>query len=295
MLTAGAIDLHAHTTASDGTCSPSELVELAARTGLSALGITDHDTIDGLPEAAQAARAFGIELVPGVELSVAYPHGRLHLLGYFIEIGAPILNERLVRLKQNRRRRNEQMLHRMQELGLPITWEDVLEAAGGGQVGRPHMAAALVRKGVVSGIAEAFDRFLAEGRPAHIPKDKIQPPEAIHLIHTAGGIAVVAHPDSLALDEAALVEALTQLKSMGFDGMECYYSRYTQDQTSALLDIARKLDLLVTGGSDFHGDTKPDVVLGHVIGDLPAPYDLLPPLKEAVQRRRRMEPRLAQA
>ncbi|MGC8669045.1 MAG: PHP domain-containing protein [Chthonomonadales bacterium] len=287
MLAGRTIDLHTHTTASDGSLSPRELVALASRCGLTAIGITDHDTLDGLPEAEAAARAAGIELVPGVELSVAYPHGRLHLLGYFIEIGSAILNDRLIRLKENRRKRNRQMVERMQRLGLPITLEELLHEAGGGQIGRPHMASLLVRKGAASSIGDAFDRFLADGRPAHVPKDKIHPPEAVQLIHAAGGLAVVAHPDSLGLDEADLLRCLQELKTLGLDGLECYYSRYDARQISRLLQIAGALNLLVTGGSDFHGATKPGILLGHVEGDLPAPAELLHHLKDAAARRRK--------
>lgn len=290
MLSDRTIDLHAHTTASDGSLSPEDLIALAAHIGLTAIGITDHDTIDGLPEAHAAARAAGIEMVPGVELSVAYSRGRLHMLGYLIEIGSPSLDERLARLKENRRKRNQQMILRMQDLGLPITMEEVTDAAGGGQVGRPHMAAVLVKKGAASSISDAFERFLAEGRPAHVPKDKIQPSEAIQLIHNAGGLAVVAHPDSLGLDEAGLVQYLAELKALGLDGIECYYSRYDARQTSTLLRIAAALDLLVTGGSDFHGDTKPGILLGHVQDGQPVQHELLDRLKDAASRRRAQAP-----
>src|SRR5438874_2275827 len=214
------IDLHAHTTASDGSLTPTELIVLAAEEGLTAIAVTDHDTVDGLPEAAEAARQMRIELVPGIELAVAYPSGRFHMLGYLIDYGNNTLTDRLLRLKENRANRNIRMLERMKELGLPITLEDVVAESGGGQVGRPHMAMALVKKRVVSSVKEAFDQYLADGAPAHIPKDKITVEEGIGLIHAARGLAVMAHSNSLNLDDAALAGELKRLRDLGLDGLE---------------------------------------------------------------------------
>lgn len=274
------IDLHAHTTASDGSLTPTELIDLAVQTGLTAIAVTDHDTIDGLAEAEEAARRRNIEFVPGVELAVEYPHGKFHMLGYLIDYRHPALSGRLQQVKDNRARRNVLMVAKMQALGLPVTLEDIEAEAGGGQVGRPHMALVLLKKGLVSSTQEAFDRYLADGALAHLPKDKITVEEGLNLIHAAGGLAVAAHPDSFKLDDATLAKEMARLRAIGLDGMECYYSQYAPERTASYLAIAREAGLLVTGGSDFHGASKPHVKLGCVEGDRPAPNALLEALKE---------------
>ncbi len=275
------IDLHAHTTASDGSLTPTQLMVLSAEEGLTAIAVTDHDTIDGLSEATGAAAALNIELVPGIELGLDYPHGRFHLLGLLIDPQCEVLAGRLVRLKENRRQRNARMLAKMQELGLPITLEDVQRASGGGQLGRPHIALAMVGKGIVSSVAEAFALYLADGKPAHVPKDKIPPQEGIDLIHAAGGLAIMAHPNSLKLNHHDLSSDLQELRAIGLDGIECYYSQHSPARTAELLQIAAAVGLLVSGGSDFHGDPKPDIRIGQVDDGRPAPNALLYALKEA--------------
>jgi 3',5'-nucleoside bisphosphate phosphatase len=259
------IDLHAHTTASDGSLTPTELVALAKETGLSALGVTDHDTVDGLAEATAAAREAGLTLVPGVELSVDYPHGQFHLLGYFVDFTHPPLLERLQYLRDYRSRRNEKMVELMQQAGLPITMADLEREAGGDVIGRPHMALAMVRKGIVSSTQEAFDRYLADGRPYHLPKVRLQPPEAIELLHGAGAVTVLAHPKYLKIDDPTMLRAeLARFKEMGLDGIEVFYSQYTEAETVLYQQLARDLGFVVSGGSDFHGASKPTVKLGVV-------------------------------
>lgn len=267
------IDLHAHTTASDGSLTPTELVALAKETGLAALGVTDHDTVAGLPEAAAAARDAGLTLVPGVELSVDYPHGQFHLLGYFVDFTHAPLLDRLQYLRDYRFRRNEKMLELMQQAGLPITVADLEREAGGGHpersegsvIGRPHMALAMVRKGLVGTTQEAFDRYLGDGRPFHLPKVKLSPPEAIELLHSAGAVTVLAHPKYLGInDPAALRQELSGFKELGLDGIEVYYSQHTNAETALYAGLARDLGFVVSGGSDFHGASKPHVKLGVV-------------------------------
>jgi predicted metal-dependent phosphoesterase TrpH len=274
------IDLHAHTTASDGSLTPTELVVAAAHEGLTAIAVTDHDTLDGLAEAEEAARQMNIELVPGIELAVEYPSGRFHMLGYLIDRTNPTLNSRLTLLKQNRANRNAHMVEKLRSLGIDITLEEIVAESGGGQVGRPHMAAALVKKGAAASGQEAFNRYLADGATAHVPKDKISVEEGLELIHTAGGLAVMAHPASLDLEDDVLATELKRLRELGLDGLECYYSQHTSERTDTLLEMARSSGLLATGGSDFHGTAKPHVHLGHVIGNQPAPTALLHALKE---------------
>lgn len=274
------IDLHAHTTASDGTFTPIELIEHAKEKGLTAIAVTDHDTTDGLAEAAAAARRHGIEFVPGIELSISYHSGRFHMLGYLIDPENPTLAGRLNQVKENRIKRNQLMAAKMEELGLPVTLEDIIAESGGGQVGRPHMAMAMVKKGLVSTVQEAFDKYLADGAMAHFPKDKITAEEGMALIHAAGGLAVMAHPASLKMDNEALLEDLKRLKAQGLDGIECYYNNHTPERSRELLAMANEVGLVATGGSDFHGAAKPNVFLGVVVDGGPVPNAVLANLKE---------------
>jgi predicted metal-dependent phosphoesterase TrpH len=273
------IDLHAHTTASDGTFTPNELIEHAVEKGLTAIAVTDHDTTDGLQEADDAARRMGIEFVPGIELSISYHSGRFHMLGYLIDRDNPTLSDRLQLLKANRIKRNQLMAEKMDELGLPVTLEDIIAESGGGQVGRPHMAMAMVKKGIVSTVQEAFDKYLADGAMAHFPKDKITAEEGMALIHAAGGLAVMAHPASLKMENDALLEDLKRLKEQGLDGIECYYNNHTPERSRELLAMAEEVGLVATGGSDFHGAAKPGVFLGVVVEGKPVPNSVLDALR----------------
>ena len=272
------IDLHAHTTASDGSLSPTELVDKAADLGLAALAVTDHDTIGGLAEAAAAAARRGIGFVPGVELSVEDEGGRFHLLGYLFHSEDAALGDHLKRLRASRARRNAQMAEKMAALGLSVTMDDVRAEAGedADVIARPHFAQALIKKGVVGSVKEAFDRYLSTGKPLYLPKEVLTPAEAIALLHSAGGIAVMAHPGLVPLNDDALarrVESLAQ--EAGMDGIEAYYSQHGPAQTSQFLALAGRLGLIVTGGSDFHGTPKPHVPLGVVFEGKPAPAGLL--------------------
>jgi len=279
------IDLHTHTTASDGSLTPTELVALARESGLSALGVTDHDTVGGLGEATAAARAAALELLPGVELSVDYPHGQFHLLGYFVDFTSRKLLDRLQYLQDYRFRRNEKMVELMQQHGLPLTMEDLAREAGGTVIGRPHMALALVRKGVVSSTQEAFDRYLAEGRPCHIPKVKLLPAEAIELLHSAEATTVLAHPKYLKIPDADQLRAeLAALKDQGLDGIEVFYSQHTEAETALYQEIARELDFVISGGSDFHGRSKPNVKLGVIYQGTGVPDQVLAQLKGSPRR-----------
>lgn len=279
------IDLHAHTTASDGTLTPTQLVHLARDRGLSALAVTDHDTVGGVAEATEAAEACGIELVPGIELSVDYPHGELHLLGYFLDFRNAAFLAQLADLQENRSNRNGLMLRRIQEYGFHITQAEVEAEAGGGQIGRPHFARALIRKGYASSVPDAFERFLGNGRPLHVPKVRLDPEAAIRMVHSAGGLAVVAHPKYLRFPDLASLEAeLARLKALGLDGLECYYRMHTPAETDQYLAIAQRLGLLVTAGSDFHGLFGDEPVLGRIYEGKAGNDALLAGLKHAVGR-----------
>jgi len=270
-------DLHAHTTASDGTLSPTELVQAAAAVGLSVLAVTDHDTTAGVAEAQQAAAPLGIRLVPGVELSAEGPPGKCHLLGLGIDPHHPRLTETLATLSENRRQRNAKIVARLNALGVPLTLEQVVAAAPvGANVGRPHVAAALVACGAVGTLAEAFQRYLADDGPAYVEKETLTPAAAIALIHEAGGKCFLAHPGLLRLSSHETHESrILALKKLGMDGIEAYYSSYTVADEARFLRIATKHQLLVTGGSDFHGANKPHVLLGVVRAGGPLPLELL--------------------
>jgi predicted metal-dependent phosphoesterase TrpH len=279
------IDLHSHTTASDGSCTPTELVRLAVETGLTALGVSDHDTVGGVEEATVAAEEAGLDLVPGIEISVDYPQGEFHLLGYYVDFRNADFLGRIQYLQDNRVNRNGLMLRKMHEIGFDITMDEIVAESGGGQVGRPHMARALMKKGYVSSVQEAFDQYLADGKPLHIPKVKLTPPEAIDLVHSAGGVAVVAHPKYMEYPtEEELAAELGRLKDAGLDGLECYYSQHSEAETDQYLRLARHFGFLVTCGSDFHGVSKPTVPLGVVYRGGPGDPALLEGLKAAAGR-----------
>jgi predicted metal-dependent phosphoesterase TrpH len=278
------IDLHAHTTASDGDHAPTALVRHAAAIGLSAIAVTDHDTTAGVAEALQAGKDYGVEVVPGIELSAEVEKGQCHLLGYGIDPASPLLRERLREVLENRASRNEKIVGKLRDLGFDVSLEEIRAVAGGEVVARPHFARVLINKGYVGSVQEAFDLYLAKGAKAYVDRDRLTPEEAISLLHTAGGVAVLAHPNNLKRDEEETAVEIARLQSLGLDGIEARYNRHTPEDTARYLALAERRGLLTTGGSDFHGPTvKPDVVLGHVEGDLPAPTALLESLKQALK------------
>jgi predicted metal-dependent phosphoesterase TrpH len=286
--TTAGIDLHSHTTASDGSLTPTELVQKAAGLGLVALAVTDHDTVGGLAEARLAASEAGLDLVPGVELSVEDEGGRFHLLGYLFEPDNEELQETLQTIRESRARRNAQMGEKMAALGLPVTMDDVRAEAGedADVIARPHFAQALMKKGVVGSVKEAFDRYLATDKPLYLPKQVLTPADAIALLHRAGGLAVMAHPGLIALNDGALARRIEQLTADAvMDGVEAYYSQHSPAQTERFLALAQRLGLVVTGGSDFHGTPKPHVPLGIVYEGRPAPMRLLEELRARREER----------
>ncbi len=275
------IDLHLHTTYSDGSLPPGEVLALAHQAHVSALAITDHDIMDGVPEAIHAGRQLGIEVIPGIELSSRHAESELHILGYFLDARDPLLTERLAQVRANRHKRNPQIVAKLNELGLAITYEEVKDLAGTDAVGRPHIARVLMNKGYVASAKEAFDRYLASGKPAYVPRTLPDPVEAITWIREAKGIPVLAHPLWVPEKTESLPALCTRLKDAGLLGIEVHYSTHKPWQTAQFLDLARRLELLVTGGSDFHGITKPDIAVGIGRGDLTVPEKLLEPLRQA--------------
>jgi predicted metal-dependent phosphoesterase TrpH len=285
------IDLHAHTTASDGEHSPTELVEKAVKIGLAALAVTDHDTTDGVAEALATGEKLGLEVVPGIELSAEPPHtptasrSQCHILGLFIDPASAPLLKRLEEVIRNRNLRNARIIERIQkELDWKITLEEVEAAAGGDVVARPHFARVMVDKGYVQSVKEAFDLSLGKGGKAYVDRDRLTAEEAIQLIHSAGGVAVLAHPNNLKMDEQDTEHEIRRLQSLGLDGIEARYNLHTPGENSRYLALADRLNLVTSGGSDFHGlSVKPTVHLGHVEGNRPAPYSLLDALQNVRQ------------
>lgn len=285
------IDLHAHTTASDGEHTPTELVEKAAAIGLEALAITDHDTTAGVAEALVAGAKWGIEIIPGIELSAeppATPSGKraqCHILGLFIDPNCVILLERLRSVIDQRNRRNQLIINRMRdELHWDITLKDVERAAGGDVIARPHFARVMVHKGYVSSIREAFHTYLGKGGKAYVDRGRLAANEAIGLIHAAGGVAVLAHPNNLQMDTRETEAYLRTLKTAGLDAIEARYNLHSPEDTTRYLALAKRLGLRTSGGSDFHGlSVKPTVLLGHVEGDCPAPHSLLGELRANIK------------
>lgn len=275
------IDLHLHTTHSDGSLPPIEVLKLAAKANVTALAITDHDIVTGIPEAIAAGTELGIEVIPGVEISSFNGKSELHILGYYLNWQDATLDRRLATLRASRHRRNPLVIERLRALGLDVTYEEVRELAGTESVGRPHIAQLLMKKNYVTSAKDAFDRYLAEGRPAYVARELPTPAEAIAWIRDAGGIAVLAHPTWTKETGDGLSALVTTLKEEGLGGIEVHYSTHTKPQTSQYLNLAKKLDLLVTGGSDFHGLTKPDIEVGIGRGGLKVPDKLLAPLKQA--------------
>jgi len=278
------IDLHLHTTHSDGSLPPAEVLQLAHNARVTALAITDHDILSGIPEAIATGAELGIEIIPGVEISSCVGGSELHILGYFIDWQDSELIRRLAALRESRHARNPQIIERLRALGLDVTYKEVRDLAGTDSVGRPHIARLLMDKKYVTSAKDAFDRYLAEGRPAYVARELPQPADAIAWIRAAGGVAVLAHPTWAKVSGEALNALLRTLKADGLGGIEAHYSTHTKRQTTEYLDLAKRLNMLVTGGSDFHGITKPDIEVGTGRGGLKVPARLLEPLKQAASQ-----------
>ncbi|MDZ7378801.1 MAG: PHP domain-containing protein [candidate division KSB1 bacterium] len=252
------VDLHLHTTASDGRLTPTQLVRLCVQRGLRVIAITDHDTTDGLAEGRAAARRYPqLTLIPGVEFSTDVPGDEIHLLGYFLSDEDTVLQEVLGRFRKGRLERAQKMLERLRSFGMDLSWERVLEIAGSASsVGRPHIAQAMLEKGYVSSLKEAFDRWIGRTGPAYVEREKFVPTDTVRFIRQRGGVPVLAHPR----DIRNLPRWLGELKEAGLTGMEVYYGDYTPAQVNALLGMAKEHALLPTGGSDYHAFGTPGEV-----------------------------------
>lgn len=274
------IDLHIHSSASDGTLAPGEILSLAYRLNLGAISITDHDTVLGVKDALQIGIPESIKFITGVEISVTPPaffrfSGSCHILGYFIRLDDPELNRSLKMLQAARESRAPRIIERLEVLGIGLSMDEVLTVSGGGQIGRPHIARAMVNKHLVRSIHEAFDLYLGRGKPAYVDKYRMNCEQAIQIIANAGGIPVLAHPVLLNIRQNEVLEAfIRELKEMGLKGMEVYYPEHSIIHQRFYFDMAKRYELLMTGGSDFHGSLKPDIQMGTGRGDLCVPYEV---------------------
>ena len=274
------VDLHVHTTASDGTLSPAEVVQLASDAGIVALGITDHDTVAGVREAQEAGERLGVEIIPGVEISAEFSPEEMHILGYFVDPESPALLDTITWVQRSRSNRNPEIARRFNDLGIPISMEEVAGIANGGLIGRPHFAQALIARGVVKSTQEAFERYLSPGMPAYVAKVKLNAEQAIEAIHGAGGVAVLAHPQQLGIaTDEQLRRLVRSLKAAGLDGIECYYSNQSHETSTRHIHLAKHFGLAVSGGSDFHGGSKPHIKLGDSGGYGVVPYHLIEGLR----------------
>jgi hypothetical protein len=263
-MTESFVDLHCHSRASDGTLPPAQVVRLAVDQGLSALALTDHDTIGGIAEAAAEAKSLGLDFLPGIEISAEYPHpGTMHLLGYGFDPQSPVLGDLTQTLRAGRDSRNPKIIDQLQKLGVAITMEELQREAGGKVLGRPHIAAILVRKGYVKSIKQAFDKYLAPGGLAYFDKERLTPRAAVAMILESGGLPVLAHPIQLRYENDAQLERIVKdLMDLGLVGIEVIHSDHDATMVEKYAALADRFGLLKTGGSDFHGSNKTDIQLG---------------------------------
>ncbi len=274
-----AVDLHVHTAHSDGSYSPSELIELVAQYDVDTLSVTDHDVISGIEEAAERGQHIGIRVIPGTELSIDYPlsgSAHLHLLGLYIDIHNPVLIKALQNLRLARRERAKEIIERLKRLNIDIRFDDLELRKHGASLGRPHIAKLLVEMKIVKSIKEAFQKYIGRSGPAFVPKKKLNLKQAIELIHRAKGLALIAHPVSLgAADKSELFKYLDEFRAAGLDGIEAYYSYHSEEFTKTLIEYARKNGMAISGGTDFHGDAKPDIKPAVGAGNLIIPTEVV--------------------
>lgn len=275
-----AVDLHVHSTASDGTYTPAELVQLAVSAGLSAFALTDHDTIAGISEAKLAAADCNCEVISGVELSCDYNGREVHMVGLFIDETDPALQAELASFNERRIERNKEMVRRLQAEGLAITYEGLLADNHDRVITRGNIAKYLVDHQLVRDNPTVFSRYLGDDCRCFVPREKISPGQAICIIHAAGGLAILAHPLLYHMNLEQLRDFLALLKADGLDGMEAIYSTFQPGDERNMKRIAGELDLLISGGSDFHGSNKPHIRLGTGMGRLFVPYEVLEMLKQ---------------
>ena len=255
----GQVDLHIHSTASDGKLTPAEVVQEAAERGLTFIALADHDTIDGIAQAQNAAKSFpDLKVIPGVEISTDIPQGEVHVLGYFIDYADPQLKTALDKFRNSRLMRAQGMIAKLNKLGMNIDWQRVQDIAGGSSIGRPHIAQAMLEKGYIASMKQAFTDYIGRNGPAYVEREKMTPAEAVELILKAKGLPVLAHPLTAGDAEAMTIE----LQAAGLAGIEAYYDGYTPPEINQLVGLADKYNLIATGGSDYHGLDDTETAIG---------------------------------
>lgn len=280
------IDLHVHSNISDGTLSPDKLALYAKHKGLSAIALTDHDTVAGIEACTQQGRLIDLIVIPGIEFSAEYQNQEIHILGYYIDSHHPILLSQLSALIASRKQRNSLMLEKLNKLGFSIAPQDLISDTSSQTqtvFTRAHFAAALYKKGYVKSRSEAFDKYLGKDKPGYVQRAHFTPRECIDIIHQAGGLAVLAHPYLYSLSDSQLHHLLKQLSSDGLDGLETYYTTHSKEEIANLLSLCITFCLFPSGGSDFHGDNKPGLDIGTGYGNLQIPYDILLTMEKKLQ------------
>lgn len=268
------IDLHTHSTASDGLLSPARLVQAAREHGVGVLALTDHDTTDGVAEACAAGRMVRVEVIPGVEINTDVDEYEVHILGYFIDSACEEFQALLCRMRAGRAQRAERMVEKLLALGIPVAWTRVQAIAGGGAIGRPHIARALVEARRVDTMQDAFDRYLGRSGPAYVPRPRLSPEDAVAAIAGAGGVPVLAHPGWRA--SGPVIERVPRLIEHGLRGIEVYYPDHSPADVAVFLEVARRYGLVATGGTDYHGDGRGS---GISLGRVPVPPEAVAALR----------------
>ncbi|MCD6358998.1 MAG: PHP domain-containing protein [Dehalococcoidia bacterium] len=262
------VDLHIHTTISDGRLSPGEVVALAAERGVRIMAVTDHDTVDGIPFALEAAKKFpSLKVIPGVEISTDVARGEVHVLGYFVDCRNPDLLKFLLKLHNSREIRARKMVAKLADMGFPVKWTHVVSLAGEGSIGRPHIAQAMLEEGLISSFREAFNKYIGRDGPAYVEREKLTPVEVVVLLDSLGYLPVLAHPANI----DNLGTLLEELKDAGLVGMEAYYGDYSHRVVQDLIDVADRYGLIPCGGSDFHG--LADIGVGAELGSVDVPIE----------------------
>jgi len=269
------IDLHLHSTFSDGSLVPEQLVAEAGKIKLTAIALTDHDNIAGIPPFMEACARCAIRGVSGVEISVDYPKGTMHVLGYFIDCNSPALIAHIEKLKSGRAQRNADILKKLNNLGMPLTMAEIRSFAGGDNIGRLHFAQALEARGYVTSIQDAFDRYLAKGKSGYAERQRLTPANGVKMILDAGGLAVLAHPFTLELSPKALEGQIKELVDAGLQGIEVYYPQHNAGRIKQYLNLTKRFNLVATGGTDFHGGAMPDIKIGYGFGSLNVPDSIM--------------------
>ncbi len=276
------IDLHTHSTASDGTYSPSELIDYAHEKGLSAIALTDHDTVDGLSEAIERGEKYPeLEVIPGIEYSTVRNGKDVHIVGLYIDYESEDYKKSLQKFIDSRTERNKKICKKLTDAGMPITYEELVEENPGAVITRAHFGRLLLKKGYTTSVKEAFDRYIGDHCPCYVPREKITPQMAIEQILKAKGIPVLAHPVLYGLGKDAMDQLFSEVTDAGVMGVEAIYGTYTPQDERDIKALAEKYHLLISGGSDFHGENKPHIDLGVGTGRMVVPYECLEKIKNS--------------